>query len=252
MIKLTPTFLSEYHNASRGLPAGINTNINIPILTANGKKITVAYEAKAYLKNPVFPAELYEYRRGKNMKLSIDGETKSLFADGNLAKDYIYKNEAMKTKVTNLVDICRQYMKNDLEQEIDDEIKFFESTEDADDEKTLAYHYDLRETIKTFNDYLCIVFLNLANILIYPNETFYEKYIKNQFRIEANQALHMANKICKRMQDEFTDIILENFPIRETAARISRAEKEADDVFDTNEVILKKKSRVKPEKQEKE
>ena len=186
------------------------------------------------------------------MKLSIDGETKSLFADGNLAKDYIYKNEAMKTKVTNLVDICRQYMKNDLEQEIDDEIKFFESTEDADDEKTLAYHYDLRETIKTFNDYLCIVFLNLANILIYPNETFYEKYIKNQFRIEANQALHMANKICKRMQDEFTDIILENFPIRETAARISRAEKEADDVFDTNEVILKKKSRVKPEKQEKE
>jgi len=162
----------------------------------------------------------------------------------------------MKTKVTNLVDICRQYMKNDLEQEIDDEIKFFESTEDADDVKTLEYHYDLRETIKTFNDYLCIVFLNLANILIYPNETFYEKYLKNKFRIEADKALHMANKMCKRMQDEFTDIIYENFPIRETAARISRAEKEADDAFDTREVIpkesSKKKSRAKPEKQEKE
>ena len=90
------------------------------------------------------------------MKLSLDGEAKSLFADGNLAKN-IYKSDAMKTKVSNLVDLCRQYMRNDLELEIDDEIKFFESTEDADDEKTLEYHYDLRETIKTFNDYLCIV-----------------------------------------------------------------------------------------------
>jgi len=173
----------------------------------------------------------------------------------NLAKN-IYRNEAMKSKVTNLIDLCRQYMKNDLEQEIDDEIKFFESTEDVDDEKTLEYHYDLRETIKTFNDYLCIVFLNLANILIYPNETFYMKYVKNQFRIEADTALHMANKICKRMQDEFTDIILENFPIRETVARISRVEKETEDVFDTREVIpkesSKKKLRAKPEKQEKE
>ena len=62
-------------------------------------------------------------------------------------------------KVSNLVDLSRQYMKNDLEQEIDDEIKFFESTEDVNDEKTLECHYDLRETIKTFNDYLCIVFL---------------------------------------------------------------------------------------------
>ena len=56
----------------------------------------------------------------------------------------------------------------------------------------------------------------------------------------------------KNAEDEFTDIILENFPIRETVARISRAEKEAEDVFDTREVIPKKKSRAKPEKQEKE
>ena len=109
-----------------------------------------------------------------------------------------------------------------------------------------ATDYDLRETIKTFNDYLCVVFLNLANILIYPNETFYMKYINNQFRIEADKSLHMANKICKRMQDEFTDIILENFPIRETAARISRVEKETDDVFDTKEITMKKKSRQNP------
>ena len=65
------------------------------------------------------------------------------------------------------------------------------------------------------------------------------KYVNGQFRIEANDAVQMANKICKRMQDEFTDIIYENFPIRETAARISRTEKESEDVFDTKEVIPK-------------
>ena len=65
------------------------------------------------------------------------------------------------------------------------------------------------------------------------------KYVNNQFRIEANTALQMANKICKRMQDEFTDIIYENFPIRETAVRISRMEKESEDVFETKEIIPK-------------
>ena len=53
----------------------------------------------------------------------------------------------------------------------------------------------------------------------------------------------MANKICKRMQEEFTDIIYDNFPIRETAARISRVEKESEDAFDTKEVIPKKNQR---------
>ena len=153
MIKLTPTFLSEYHNLSRGFPNGTNTVLSIPDLKPVGKKTTVAYVDKAYLKNPVFPVELYEYRRGKNMKLSIDGEAKSLFAEGNLAKN-IYKNEGMKTKVTNLVDLCRQYMNNELEWQIDDEVKYFESMEEADDQKSLEYHYDLRETIKAFNDFL--------------------------------------------------------------------------------------------------
>jgi len=44
------------------------------------------------------------------------------------------------------------------------------------------------------------------------------------------------------MQDEFTDIIIENFPIRETVARISKVKKETDDVFDTKEVIPKDSS----------
>ena len=65
MIKLSPTFLSEYHNVSRGLPGTTNKNLNVPTLTKVGKKITVRYGDKSFLKNPVFPAELYEYRRGK-------------------------------------------------------------------------------------------------------------------------------------------------------------------------------------------
>ena len=102
MINLTPTFLSEYHNASRGLPEGLDTKLNIPTLVKASKKITVRYAENSFLKNPVFPAELYEHRRGKNMKLSINGEAKSLFAAGNLAKDNIYKSEAMKVKVKTL------------------------------------------------------------------------------------------------------------------------------------------------------
>ena len=105
MIKLTPTFISEYHNLSRGILGNLDTNIKVPVLTANGKKVTVAYTDQPRLKNPVFPAELYEYRRGKNMKLSIDGEVPSKFAEGNLAQN-IYKSDAMKTKVSNLVDLA--------------------------------------------------------------------------------------------------------------------------------------------------
>ena len=51
----------------------------------------------------------------------------------------------------------------------------------------------------------------------------------------------MANKICKRMQDKFTDVIREIFPIRDIASRIRKNEKDTDEVFDTKEVTLKKK-----------
>ena len=51
------------------------------------------------------------------------------------------------------------------------------------------------------------------------------KYLNKQFRIEADKALHMANKICKRMQDEFTDIILENFLIRDNRKDIPRGKR---------------------------
>lgn len=253
MINTSATFLQDYYNAVRGIPENYNTNLFFPTITRNGKKITTAYNvAKPYFPNPVFPVELYEYRRGNQIQLSIDGTVKSEFANKNLEKN-IYRDDDMKTKVTRLIDVCRQYMNNDLEQELEDEIRFFESTEEADDKKSLEYHYDLSETVKTFNDYLCIVFLNLANILTYPNETFYEKYLKKQIRIEPNKAIQLANRICKKLQDEFEDVILENFPIRETVARISKVEKESEDVFDTKEVTVIKKSKLKakPEKQEK-
>ena len=144
----------------------------------------------------------------------------------------------MKDKVTKFIDLCKQYMSKELEQELDNEIRFYESTEGEDDTRTLEYLYDLSETVRTFNDYSCIVFLNLSNILTYPNETFYEKYKKKEIRITPDKAVHIANKICKRMQDEFTNIILENFPIKGTAERIGKAERDTDKGFDAKDVII--------------
>ena len=68
----------------------------------------------------------------------------------------------------------------------------------------------------------------------------------------------MVNKIWKRKQEEFEDVILENDPIRETVKRITKVEKNIETEFDTDEINLKgsniKKARskiAKPEKQEK-
>ena len=101
----------------------------------------------------------------------------------------------------------------------------------------MEYLYDLSETVRTFNNYLCIVFLNLSNILTYPNETFYEKYKNKEIRITPDKAVYMANKICKRMQDEFTDIILDNFPVKGTAERIGKAERDMNKGFDAKDFI---------------
>ena len=87
---------------------------------------------------------------------------------------------------------------------------------------------------------LCIVYLNLANILTYPNETFYDKYEKKQIRIKPDDALKMANKICLSMQKQSEDIIAENFSIKETVERITKAEKSIKN-FDTEEIIESKR-----------
>ena len=89
MINITPTFLSEYRNTSRGLPEGIDTKLNIPTLTKVGKKITVRYGDKSYLNNPLFPAELYEYRRGKNMKFQLTEKQNHCLLKETLPKIFI-------------------------------------------------------------------------------------------------------------------------------------------------------------------
>ena len=235
MIENTPTFQYQLYECFRGQPGGKDTRLTIPFLNKSGRRVTTAYMKKAYLPNPVFPVELYEYRRDSQIQLSADGKMKSEFADNNLVKN-VYQNEDMKANVTALIDMCRQNMKSELETELDDEIRLLQATDDEFEGKSHEYHYDLYETVKTFNDYLCIVYLNLANILTYPNETFYEKYEKKQFRIKPDDALKMANKICLSMQKQFEDIIAENFPIRETVERLTKIERNIKD-FDTDDIV---------------
>ena len=47
----------------------------------------------------------------------------------------------------------------------------------------------------------------------------------------------MADEICKSMQDAFTNIILKNFPIKGTAERIGKAERDMDEGFDAKDII---------------
>ena len=251
MINITPTFSYQLYELYRGNPGGKDTRIYIPYLKKDGKKITATYKQKAYLPNSVFPVELYEYRRKSEIKLALDGSVKSDFANHNLQKN-IYVNDEMKTRVSDLIDMCRQNMNKELEQELDDEIHLQESMNDEFDSKSLEYHFDLYETVKSFNDYLCIVFLNLCNILQYPNEAFYEKYEKRSIRIKPDDAMKMANKICARMQKEFEEIILENFPIRETVERISKAERNTNIDFDVRDIPVETKSKSKSIKKYKE
>ena len=200
MIENTPTFQYQLYECFRGQPGNRDTRLTIPYLTKEGRKIQADYRHKAYLPNPVFPVELYEYRRDNQIQLSVDGKVKSKFAENNLG-GAVYKSADMKANVSTLIDMCRQNMDSQLEREFDDEIRLLTATDDEFEGKSLEYHYDLYETVKTFNDYLCIVYLNLANILTYPNETFYEKYEKKQIRIKPDDALKMANKICSSMQN---------------------------------------------------
>jgi len=149
MINLTPTFLFELSNSEKGIPDGNDTNLCIPILKpneSNPKDIQISYKDTPYLPNPIFPAELYEYRRDTQIKLTIDSRMKSKFAQNNLGGN-IYRTAArgrtgMKHKVTKLIDLCKQYMNKELEQELDNEIRFYESTEGEDDTRTLEYLYD--------------------------------------------------------------------------------------------------------------
>ena len=243
MIQNTPTFQYQLYECFRGQPGNKDSRLSIPYLDKAGRRIRATYKNKAYLPNPVFPIELYEYRRDNQIQLSVEGKVESKFAENNLGRE-VYKNEDMKYIRSALIDMCRQNMDSQFERELDDEIRLLNSTDDEFDGKSLEYHYDLYETVKTFNDYLCIVYLNLANILTYPNETFYEKYEKKQIRIKPDDALKMANKVCQSMQKQFEDIIIENFPIKETVERITKVEKNMPS-FDTDEIVETKKKTTK-------
>jgi len=240
MIQNTNTFQYQLYECFRGNPGNKDTRLYIPYLAKDGRRIKVDYKAKAYLPNPVFPIELYEYRRDSHIKLSVDGKVESRFAEQNLGKQ-VYKNDDQREKVKNLIDMCRQNMNNQLERDLDDEVRLIEATDDEFEGKSYEYHYDLYETVKSFNDYLCIIFLHLSNILTYPNETFYEKYDNKQIRIKPDDAIKMANRICLRMQHEFEDIIAENFPIKETVKRMTKLENKVID-------IEEEKIQVKPKK----
>jgi hypothetical protein len=244
MIEFSSTFHRQLYDIFRGLPAGVDTKIWIPNIKRTGKKLEAKYEAKAYLPNPLFPAELYEYRRNSNIKLGVEGDGfKSEFAERNLVKNSIYVSDVMKNRVKDLIDLCRQNMNSEIEQELDNEIHLLETLNDDVNKKSLEYHYDLYETVKTFNDFLCITYLHLSNILTYPNESFYHKYLHNAIRIKPDDAMKMANRICSRMQKEFEDIILENFPIKETVDRITKTEKHMPE-FKVEDIPEKTSSRV--------
>ncbi len=73
-----------------------------------------------------------------------------------------------------MVDVCRQSLNKDLENDLVEEIRFYNSMKDDDDDKiSLEYHCEMYETVKTFNDMLSILFLHFS-IISYPNNTIYE------------------------------------------------------------------------------
>ena len=136
MINITPTFLFELSNTAKGIPEGNDTKLYVPHLMINRdnpKDIKFHYQDVLFLPNPVFPVELYEYRRDTQVKLSVEAREKSKFAEYNL-NGAVYratadKRNGMKDKVTKFIDLCKQYMNKELEQELDNEIRFYESTE---------------------------------------------------------------------------------------------------------------------------
>ena len=154
MINISLTFLHEYYNTAKGFPGDVDTNINHPQIKLADKKATAAYVDKNIflILFSLLNCTNIEEEIILSYRLTINGVIAAKFAENNLQKK-IYRDtrdetKNMKEKVTRFIDLCRQHMKNDLEQELDDEIKLFESTEEAADKKTLEYHYDLWETVK--------------------------------------------------------------------------------------------------------
>ncbi len=165
---------------NKGLPENLNTILNVPKIK---KDWTLEYKDTPYFPNSVFPVELYMYRKETPINLKLGQTAPSKFAENNLSKE-IYIKKDRKTLVKNMVDVCRQYMNRDLENELAEGLRFYKSMKDDDDKISLEYHCEIYETVKTFNDMLSILFLHFSNIISYPNETFYERYKNNNIRIK--------------------------------------------------------------------
>jgi len=179
MINITPTFTYQLYELFRKQDVNEHNKLVVPTTKKEGNIITVKEEAKTNLPNPAFPLKLYVYRESKPIKLNKNGA--SIFINKLFEKNISNEKEHQKL-ICSMIDLCRQNMNKKLEDAILTELDFMEEINDPvltpEDNKTLDYHYDLFETVQSFNDYLCVVFLNLCNILQYPNTLWYERYSK--------------------------------------------------------------------------
>ena len=219
MINITPTFTYQLYELFRKHEPNEHNKLIIPIPKKEGNKITVTEEAKTNLPNTVYPYELYKYREGKPIKLNKNQESKY---ENNFIKKNKNNEEVHNNLVKSLIDLCRQNMNKELEDAILTELDFMEQISDPIDQKTLDYHYDLFETVQTFNDYLCVVFLHLCNILQYPNTLWYDRYLRKSIRIKPEDAMKMANKICAKMQETLEDLIGEYYKMDSIVAKIEK------------------------------
>ena len=122
MIQNTPTFQYQLYECFRGQPGNKDSRLSIPYLDKAGRGIRATYKNKAYLPNPVFPIELYEYRRDNQIQLSVEGKVEFKFAENNLGRE-VYKSDDMKYIRSALIDMCRQNIDSQFERELDDEIR---------------------------------------------------------------------------------------------------------------------------------
>ena len=88
MIENTPTFQYQLYECFRGQPGGKDTRLTILYLKKSGRRVTAAYKKKAYLRNPVFPVELYEYRRDSQIHQVFSRERETEFLQVFIVSSY--------------------------------------------------------------------------------------------------------------------------------------------------------------------
>jgi hypothetical protein len=246
MLNLTSTFTTALNNIYQNMPqdANVNSTISARFLVQTPLTGKTKFGNAAdipHLLNTFFSADLYEYRRASNITFSLGSTDTSKFAEDNLTDGNIYKKVGRKRLNKKLIDLCKIYMKSDLEKRLKREVTLHEKSKTDEDTKTYQHKYEILETIKSFNEQLIIFFLNIANIFTYPNETFYSIPMEERI-ITPDTALEMANELCGIFQEEFENVLVEIYPIRETFNDIIKADKIIEKEFEADiDVELKKK-----------